>query len=290
LGEDGIAGIKLGNSYPGKAYHDFQVNILDASKNGVILAVCSKNNENDILDAWEKNPYTVLKSTHFAAYRINWQNKATNILELAKELNIGLDSLVFLGDNPVARNLIRTIIPEVAVPEFPEQPYNLSIFFKQVYEEYFQIHALTNEDKSKTEQYLANTQRTQFQKTFTSLEDYFANLKMELNIQQATAFNIPRIAQMTQKTNQFNLTTKRYTETEIYEFLADKNLVWCLNVKDKFGDNGLTATCIVILNASGKEATIDSYLLSCRILGRGIENAFLAWIINYLNPCQKKYL
>ncbi|MBN2088467.1 HAD family hydrolase [candidate division KSB1 bacterium] len=282
LGEDGLEGIKLGNSYPGKAYYDFQLSILEASKNGIILAVCSKNNENDVLEAWEKNPSMILKSNNFAAYRINWQNKAANILELAKELNIGLDSMVFIDDNPVERNLIRTTIPEVIVPEFPEQPYNLNIFFRQVYENYFQVHSLTNEDKSKTAQYLANAQRTQFQKVFTSLEDYFANLKMELNIQPATNFNIPRIAQMTQKTNQFNLTTKRYTETDIHQFLADKNLIWGLNIKDKFGDNGLTAACIVILDAAKKEANIDSFLLSCRILGRGIENAFLSWIINNL--------
>lgn len=282
LGEDGIEGIQLGNTYPGSAFRDFQENLFQAAENGIILAACSKNNETDVLEAWEKNPNMILRREAFAAYRINWQNKAVNILELAQELNIGLDSLVFLDDNPVERNLVRAALPEVTVPDFPEQPYQLPGFFREVYETWFQVHQLTPEDREKTLQYQTNARRVEFQKKFGSLDEYLANLEMELDFQPADRFNIARIAQMTQKTNQFNLTTRRYSENDLQQFLAAGDQVVCLGVKDKFGDNGITAAAIVRRNSTAKTATIDSFLLSCRVLGRGIEQVFLALILNQL--------
>lgn len=282
LGEDGIDGIQLGNSYPGNAFLDFQHHLKQAAANGIILAACSKNNESDVLEAWEQHPNMILRKDVFAAYRINWQNKADNILELAQELNIGPDSLVFLDDNPAERDLVREALPEVTVPEFPKQPYQLPGFFHAVYETHFQVHRLTQEDQAKTVQYRQNARRVQFQKKFTSLDDYLANLEMELDFQSANRFNIPRIAQMTRKTNQFNLTTRRYTENDIQQFVAAGDWVVCLAVRDKFGDNGITAAAIVKQNPAEKSATIDVFLLSCRVLGRGIETIFLALILNQL--------
>ena len=273
LGEDGISGIKIGGDYPGKAFAFFQKSLLQLSKAGVILAVCSKNNEADVLEAWEKNPFMVLKKEHFAAYRINWTDKATNIKELAEELNIGLDSFVFVDDNPTERELIKQMLPMVSVPEFPAQPYNLPMFFKQLVNDYFKVYSITDEDEKKTEQYKANAARAQAQHSFTDFGAFLESLDIQITIEAANEFNIPRIAQMTQKTNQFNLTTKRYTDADVKGFLADGWKIWCISVADRFGDNGITG-CIIV---NGNE--IDTFLLSCRILGKGIEKAFVKQIL-----------
>lgn len=276
LGEDGPDGIKIGGDYPGKAFLYFQKGLLELSKNGVILAVCSKNNEQDVTDLWEKNPFLMLRKEHFAAYRINWQDKATNLKELAEELNLGLDSFVFVDDNPTERELIRQLLPMVAVPDFPVQPYELPAFFKKMVEEYFKVYAITEEDKKKTAQYKANAQRSSFQKSFSDFGDFLRSLDIHLTIASANEYNIPRIAQMTQKTNQFNLTTKRYTDADIKAMVGKGSQVYCLSVADRFGDNGITGCMIV----DGSE--IDSFLLSCRILGKGIEMAFIKKVFQML--------
>lgn len=269
LGEDGIEGIRLGGDYPGKAFHYFQEALLELSKSGVILTVCSKNNEEDVLEAWEKNPFMVLKKDNFATWRINWTDKATNIKELAEELNIGLDSFVFVDDNPTERELIKQALPMVEVPDFPVQPYELPVFFKDIVEKYFRVYSVTNEDKKKTEQYKANAQRAQAQRSFVDFDSFLESLDIQITIEAANEFNIPRIAQMTQKTNQFNLTTKRYTDADVRSFVQAGWRIWCISVADKFGDNGITG-CVMV-----NGDTIDTLLLSCRILGKGIEKAFL---------------
>ena len=273
LGEDGISGIKIDGDYPGKAFAFFQKSLLLLSKAGVILTICSKNNEADVLEAWEKNPFLVLKKEHFAAYRINWTDKATNIKELADELNIGLDSFVFVDDNPTERELIKQMLPMVSVPEFPAQPYELPMFIKKLVDDYFKVYSVTDEDKKKTEQYKANAARAQAQNSFTDFGAFLESLDIQITIEAANEFNIPRIAQMTQKTNQFNLTTKRYTDADVKGFLANGWKIWCISVADRFGDNGITG-CIMV-----NGDTIDTFLLSCRILGKGIEKAFVIQIL-----------
>ena len=276
LGEEGVSGIKIGGDYPGKAFAFFQKSLLHLSKAGVILTVCSKNNEADVLEAWDKNPFMVLKKEHFAAYRINWMDKASNIKELAEELNLGLDSFVFIDDNPTERELIKQMLPMVSVPEFPSQPYELPLFFKQLADDYFKVYSVTEEDKKKTEQYKANAARAQAQHSFSDFGAFLESLDIQMTIEAANEFNIPRIAQMTQKTNQFNLTTKRYTDADVKGFLANGWKIWCISVADRFGDNGITG-CIMI---NGDE--IDTFLLSCRILGKGIEKAFIKKIMALL--------
>lgn len=276
LGEDGPEGIKIGGDYPGKAFQVFQKGLLELSRQGVILAVCSKNNEHDVLEAWEKNPYMVLKKDHFATYRINWQDKATNLMELAEELNLGLDSFVFVDDSPVECELVRQMLPMVTVPDFPRQPYELPVFFQSLVEDYFKVYAITDEDREKTEQYRANALRSESQKQFADFEAFLKSLDIRLTIESANDYNIPRIAQMTQKTNQFNLTTKRYTEADVKTALAAKWKIYCVSVADKFGDSGITG-CLMI---NGNE--IDSYLLSCRVLGKGIETAFIKKVFQML--------
>lgn len=276
LGEDGISGIKIGGDYPGKAFHFFQESLLELSKSGVILAVCSKNNEKDVLEAWEKNPFMVLRKEHFSALRINWSDKATNISEIASELNIGLDSFVFVDDNPTERELIRQMLPMVSVPEFPAHPYELPEFFRQIANDYFKVYSVTDEDRKKTEQYKANAARAQAQSSFSDFEDFLRSLKMKVTVESADEFNIPRIAQMTQKTNQFNLTTRRYTDADVRNFIENGWKIWCISVEDRFGDNGITGT--VFLDGD----RIDTLLLSCRILGKGIETAFVKTVLGLI--------
>lgn len=276
LGEEGIDGIQIGGDYPGKAFLYWQEALHQLAKSGVILTVCSKNNEQDVLDAWEKNPFIILKKDAFSAYRINWQDKATNIKELATELNIGLDSMVFVDDNPTERELIKQVLPMVAVPDFPEQPYMFPDFFKLLVNEYFKVYSVTDEDRKKTEQYKANAARANAQASFADFDSFLESLDIQITIEKANEFNIQRIAQMTQKTNQFNLTTKRYTDADVKGFVETGWKIWCISVADKFGDNGITG-CVMV---NGNE--IDTFLLSCRILGKGIEIAFAKKIMAML--------
>jgi len=282
LGEDGLDGIKIGGDYPGNAFLEFQKSLLELSRSGIILTICSKNNEKDVLEAWERNPYLILRKEHFSAYRINWNNKAENIRELSVELNIGLDSFVYIDDNPSERELIKQFLPMVEVPDYPIHPYNLPVFFKENVEKYFKIYALTEEDKNKSQQYKANTERAVFRNNFFDFSDYLRSLELVIQLQKANSLNLIRIAQMTQKTNQFNLTTKRYTDSEIVNFVNNGDLVYCISVRDKFGDNGITGLIITEINIEDKSAKIDSLLLSCRILGKGIEDAFIFFILNKL--------
>lgn len=283
LGEDGIDGIQIGGDYPGNVFLYFQKALLELNKSGVLLAICSKNNEVDVLDAWEKNPYMVLRKEHFAAWRINWKDKVANIQELAKELNLGLDSFVFVDDSPEERALVRRLLPEVAVPEFPIEPYNLPTFFQELVAEFFRVYTITSEDKLRNEQYRANVLREQAQRGFGDFTDYLRSLDIRLTIEPANDFNIPRIAQLTQKTNQFNLTSRRYTDADVRAFMQDGWKIWCLSVADKYGDDGITG-CIMIAPEppEGERCMIDTFLLSCRVLGKGIENAFFNTVLAQL--------
>ena len=276
LGEDGVEGIRIGGDYPGNAFSYFQRSLLQLMEQGVILAVCSKNNLHDVEEVWEKNPFQLLKKSHFSALRINWTDKPTNIRSIADELNIGLDSMVFFDDNPSERELVRQTLPMVEVPDFPERPYDIPAFFKDCVEKYFTVYSLTEEDKKKTEQYKANAARAQAALSFDDYTQFLRSLCLQLRIMPMDDFNKDRIAQMTQKTNQFNLTTRRYTDVDLDRLHAEGAKIWCLSVADKFGDSGITGA--FIFNAG----EIDTFLLSCRVLGKGIEYAFLKYVLNLL--------
>lgn len=282
LGEDGINGIKIGGDYPGNAFLDFQNAILELHKAGIILTICSKNNETDVLEAWDKNPYIRIRQEHLAAWRINWNNKAQNITELIHQLNIGADSVVFIDDNPAERELVKQLLPLVEIPDFPSQPYLLPSFIKTVSEKYFSIYQLTEEDKLKTKQYKENAVREEYQQGFADFSEYLASLEITLKLQQANELTIPRIAQMTQKTNQFNLTTKRYTEADINTFTGQGDWVYNLSVSDRFGDSGISGLIIITIDAEKQQASIDSFLLSCRVLGKGIEDIFIITVLKML--------
>ena len=287
LGEDGIEGIQVDGDYPGKAYHYWQEGLKELERNGVILAICSKNNQIDVeaLFAAREMPLTL---SDFACLRINWTDKTTNIREIAYELNIGLDSFMFVDDNPTERELIRQQLPMVAVPEWPSQPYELPIFYNQLVEDYFSVYTLTDEDKSKTEQYRQNANRALAQTQYSNMEDFLRSLEMRLTIAPATDITIPRIAQMTQKTNQFNLTTKRYAEADIHSLLDNGAQIWTLDVADRFGDNGITG--LIILKPENGWI-IDTLLMSCRVLGKGIEEAFFKNVIGrYKGALKAQYI
>ena len=281
LGEDGAEDIKIGETYPGNCFLFFQEYLLQLYKNGIILAVCSKNNEKDVLDLWKSHPYLKIRQEQLATYRINWNNKVDNIREIAEELNIGLDSLVFVDDNPTERELVRQILPQVSVPDFPEKPYLFPVFIRSLTDDYFSTYQLTQEDITKTQQYKENAERKQFQSRFTDFNSYLRSLEIKLTIEQVTDLNIARLAQLTQKTNQFNLTTRRYSETDIRNFANNGMWIYGLRVSDRFGDNGLTGL-IIIKNdelRTNNSIEIDTLLLSCRILGKNIETAFVQYVL-----------
>lgn len=281
LGEDGVAGVRIGGDYPGNAYLAFQQYLLELSGSGVILAACSKNNEADVRELWREHPANLLRGEHFAAVRINWQDKASNIREIARELNIGLDSMVFIDDNPTERELVRGLVPEVAVPDFPDHPYQLPEYVARLTERYFTVYALTDEDRGKTEQYKTKALRDSQQALFADFDDYVRSLEIRLTIAGVTPLTIGRAAQMTQKTNQFNLTTRRYTDADIQELIRTGARVVTLGAADKFGDNGITGLMIVTFGEH-RTAVIDTLLMSCRILGKGIEYAFVSHVIRQL--------
>lgn len=289
LGEQGPGGIKVGGDYPGNAFLYWQQGLVELSKNGVILTVCSKNNEADVLDVWRNNPFMVLNQEHISAYRINWQDKATNIKELAEELNIGLDSMVFVDDSPTERELVKQMLPMVEVPDFPSKPYELVDFFQQLVKDYFRIYELTSDDADKVNQYKANAKRKSEQKRFAHFDDFLRSLDMEIRVEKANDYNLPRIAQLTQKTNQFNLTTRRYTQTGLRKMLDDGAMIWCMSVSDRFGSYGISGVMIVVPTGADK-ADVNTLLLSCRVLGKGIQYAFVNYMFQMLAEMGYKQL
>jgi len=281
LGEEGVEHIQLSNDGIGRAFHDFQKVLLSLLDSGIILAICSKNNESDALEVLEKHPHMVLHTKHFAAWRINWQDKASNIKGLAQELNIGLDTLVFLDDSKHEREYIKSTLPEVIVPELPEEPCDYPDFVAQL--PYFETFKLTDEDRNKAEMYTADKRRKKQQNTAGSLKEFLQSLNIQLQLEAVDNLNLPRISQLTQKTSQFNLTTRRYSENEIKLLLDSGWKIIALSCCDRFGDLGIIG--VAMLEIKNGLATLDNFLLSCRALGRGIEQTFLALVLENSAKC-----
>ncbi len=275
IGEDGIEGIRLGPTSPGAEYLDFQRVLLSLYNRGIILAVNSKNNPDDALKVLREHPYQLLREEHFAALRINWQNKVQNLIELAQEINIGLDSMVFIDDSPQERAQVRQALPEVLVVDLPENPrlYRATLERLNV----FDVLSLTPEDMRRGEMYVGKRKRAELQQSAASLEDFLRTLQLRVEIKLADDFDMPRVVQLIGKTNQFNLTTRRYTDAEVRGFRESPDVrVYRMAVSDRFGDEGIVGVAIV---RSEKDAwVIDSFLMSCRVIGRNVETAFLAKI------------
>lgn len=278
LGEDGWQHIALSNEGKGLIYKEFQQQIASLKNTGVLLSLCSKNNEADVREAFEKHPDSILKWDDFVAPRVNWLPKDENLLSISQELSLGLDSLVFIDDSPLERELVRTSLPKVQVPDFPSDITQISKWFvgKVVYPFFARIR-LTNEDADKTLQYHRNKEREEVSNQF-SYDDFIQQLKIEAILQKATSDTLSRIAQLTQKTNQFNLSLKRYTEADIAAMHADKQWkLYTFTYRDKFGDEGIVGA--VLVNLEKNSAHIDNFLLSCRALGRKVEFSILQQLI-----------
>jgi len=275
-GEDGIAGIVLNDAYPGRCYKDFQRELLKLNKRGILLAVNSKNNFADALEIINRHPDMALREENFVCLKINWENKARNLRDIAAELNIGLDSMVFIDDSLAECELIRQKLPEVTVVHLPENPLRYVNLLKEL--NLFETLTITAESVRKTEMYKAELRRKQTEVKAESLDEYYRSLAMTVTIREVNEFLVPRMAELTQKTNQFNLTTKRYTQEEIKRLMRDPAyLLYAMQVADKFGDYGTVGLCI-IEQINGGEWFIDTFLLSCRVMNRTVENAFMAFI------------
>ncbi len=284
-GEDGLSGVKLDITDSGRSFYDFQNEILNLYYKGFILAVNSKNNVEDAMSIIEAHPHMVLKKENFSVMKINWQDKATNMLEIAEELNIGLDSLVFFDDSIVERELVKALLPEVTVVEMPTDTSKYADTLRNLVE--FERLKLTEEDLNRNAMYTADKERKAAQGKFSTVEDYLDSLQIKIILEASNEFTMPRIAQLTQKSNQFNLTTKRYTQEDIIKFSNSKDyFVASIQVSDIYGDNGITGVCIVKL--ADESATIDTFLMSCRIMGRNVEYAFLGKVIELLRASGAK--
>jgi FkbH-like protein len=273
LGEDGFDGIKLGPTYPGSMYHELQQELLNLHGRGVLLALCSKNNAEEVWEVFERHPGMILRREHIAAARINWDDKASNLRQIAAELNLGLDSLVFLDDNEVEVELVRQLLPAVHVLHLPA---DRAVEYRDRLLAYGWCDTLTlsHEDRRRTAMYRAEQARHQLRGSSSDLDGYYRSLAMVLEVRFADAFSIPRIAQLTQKTNQFNLTTRRYGEAEVQQLSSRDDVdVIAVRLRDRFGDSGLVGVCI--LHYAEQQAVFDTFLLSCRALGRGVEDAML---------------
>jgi len=277
IGEDGVSGIKLAKSYPGSAYREFQQEILNLYNRGVLIALCSKNNEDDVWDVFNTHPDMVLKKEHIVATQINWQDKATNLRQIAVDLNIGLDSIVFMDDSEFEVNLIRNILPEVEVLHLPKDK---AVEYIKILASsgLFETLTISAEDRKRGIMYHDEIKRKQLHSQITDVINYYKTLEMVVDICSADEFAVPRIAQLTQKTNQFNLTTRRYNDVDIQHY-AEDSFTDVINIKlrDKFGDSGIIGTCIVIYE--NQKAIIDTFLLSCRVLGRSIEDIFILYVL-----------
>jgi FkbH-like protein len=282
IGEDEVQGIRLSETGEAARYRDFQLRIRELGQMGIVLGIVSKNNEADAFEVFESHEHMVLRKDDFAAMKINWSAKAQNIAEIAQDLDIGMDSIVFIDDNPVEREAIRTALPEVTVPEFPADTCELASFLEQVYKDCFFTLESTKEDRKRTEAYLANAKRAAERTAAPSIEAFLAGLRTKILLTRVRDEDLPRAAQLTQKTNQFNLTTRRYTEQELRALQTAPGAdVFIASVADKYGDNGKVFVSIV--RREGRDtAELDTFLMSCRVVGRFIEDQILDQLIKEL--------
>lgn len=275
IGDDGLDGIVLGQgSALGEAFVAFQLYVRDLAARGVILAVCSKNDESNALEPFEKHAEMVLTRSDIACFSASWQDKATAIRDIAKQLNIGLDSLVFADDNPSERAIVRRELPMVAVPELPQDPALYAATIAQA--GYFEALHLTAEDTARTQQYQENVLRASLKDTATDMPAYLKSLNMEMRWSHFRSVDKQRIVQLINKTNQFNLTTRRYSDAEVAAVIdAPGVLSLQIRLLDQFGDNGVVALVIARVLAAPTDMEIDTWLMSCRVLGRQVEQATL---------------
>ena len=284
VGDDGWENIQIGHGLGiGKTFTEFQEWVKKLKNRGIIVCVCSKNDEDKAKEPFEKNPEMVLKLDDISVFIANWENKADNIRTIQSILNIGFDSMVFLDDNPFERNMVRENVLGVTVPELPEDPGEyLEFLYTQ---NLFETASYSNADKDRTKQYQVEAKRVTAAKTFANEAEFLKSLNMVSEVKGFDKFNIPRVAQLSQRSNQFNLRTVRYTEDQITAIEQSDRYVTCsFTLEDKFGDNGLIAVVIMeksFDNAQEPALFIDTWFMSCRVLKRGMENFTLNTLVEY---------
>jgi len=285
LGEDGFEGIKMSeNEKIGRPFAEVQNLALELSKQGVIIGLCSKNNSEDVNKVLQNHTDMILKNDNIIIKKVNWTNKAQNLREIAQDLNIGTDSLVFVDDSDFEINLIKEQIPEIITIQVPKRTHLYPNEIRKIFSLFFKNN-ITEEDLKKTEQYANQVKRKDAENNAKNFEDYLRGMEMLLTIFVNDKTKVARIAQMTQKTNQFNLTTKRYTEAQILNLIEQPDYdVYALAVADKFGDNGITG--LAIIKDNDNFAKIDTFLMSCRVIGRNIEFKFLDFIIEKIKQTE----
>lgn len=280
VGDDGWQNIQVGHGLGiGKAFSEFQQWVKKLKNRGIIICVCSKNDEDKAKEPFERNPEMVLKLDDISVFVANWENKADNIRTIQSILNIGFDSMVFLDDNPFERNMVRENVPGVTVPELPDDPGEyLEFLYSQ---NLFETASYSSADKDRTKQYQVEAQRVSSAKKFTNEADFLKSLNMVSEVKGFDKFNTPRVAQLSQRSNQFNLRTVRYTEDQITAIeKSDKYATFSFTLEDKFGDNGLIA--VIIMEKKDSETLfIDTWFMSCRVLKRGMENFTLNTLVDY---------
>lgn len=283
IGDDGLDGIEIGELGTGHAFSEFQLYLKELKRRGIILAVCSKNNEDTAKLPFEKHPEMVLRLDDFALFVANWQDKASNIRFIQQTLNIGMDSIVFLDDNPFERGVVRSLIPDITVPELPDDPALYLSYIRSL--DLFETASFSSADADRTEQYRQEADRSALVAKFTSYDEYLRALEMSAQAAPFDKFHYPRIAQLTQRSNQFNLRTVRYTESEIESVANDDNHItryYCLH--DKYGDYGLISV-VIMDKREDSSLFISEWLMSCRVLKRGMEEFIVNDIIRTASQC-----
>lgn len=279
IGDDGIENIQLGSLGIGKAFSEFQYWLKKLKDRGIIIAVCSKNSETVAKEPFEKHPEMVLKLEDISIFIANWENKADNIRRIQRVLNIGFDTMVFLDDNPFERNMVREHLPQVCVPELPEDPAEYLEYLYSL--NLFETISHSAEDRKRTKLYQLEAQRVTNRQKFTDEVDFLKSLNMRSLVEPFNKFNIPRVAQLSQRSNQFNLRTVRYTESDIENLGTNKDyFTFSFTLEDRFGDHGLISV-IILKVESGGVLFIDTWLMSCRVLKRGMEDFVLNTLVDF---------
>jgi FkbH-like protein len=271
VGDDGMEGIGLGDLDEDGAFRSFQLFLRELSRRGIVLAVCSKNNESVAREVFQKHPGMVLKEEHIAVFIANWEDKATNIKRIRETLNIGFDTMAFLDDNPFERNLVRQLIPQVIVPELPEDP---ALYVRAISElNLFETASHSSLDAARNALYQDQRKREVEALKFATIDDYLQSLKTTALCQRFEPHALGRIAQLIQRSNQFNLTTRRYSEAECKAMMEDEDhfFPFTICLHDRFGDFGLINVVILRLQQPARQLEIDAFLMSCRVLQRGVE-------------------
>lgn len=275
LGEDGLDGIQLSEDFPGNVFKDFQRKLLSLKDRGILLALASKNDEEDVLEVFDRHPDTVLKSGDFAAVQVHWNDKASSLQAIAKELNIGTDALAFFDDSAVERDWVQTQMPEVTVIDVPDNPLGYikaieeSTAFDQLY--------ISNEDRARPMMYREQSERQHLQGQSVSVEDFLERLDMTATVGDVDGDTLARVTQLIGKTNQFNLTTRRHSAADLQKMIDSGAVAIWMRVADRFGDNGLVGVAIAVpVPGDMKRWTVDTFLMSCRVLGREVDRALLS--------------